>query len=487
MTSTATCASPTTATSNTITMTVNPLPEAPTSVSATPSTINLGDNTTLTYTGGSGSTFNWYTGSCEGTLAGTGNSLIVSPTSTTTYYGAWTNGCGTSSCQSVTVTVNGATTYTVSGYLKYSNTAQTAMNGVTINLKLAGVTVATTTTSATGYYEFTGIANGNYTVSPNVALTWGSVSSMDVTIYKKHIGSIALLTGLKLTSGDVNASGLPINSIDMTLILQRIATIISSFSAGNWAYSDNEVTVAGANVSKDIQTICYGDANTSYFGGTKDLQLINIQNNGVILVENGEYFEIPVLLNNTIEDLASITLSIPFNTNEFEITEVTMINNGNDMFYHINDGVLRIMYSTLNPTYFNQNDNLLIIKGYIKELNSETNISNEIYGEFGDFSDNVINNIEFLMPSLKPLNGINVNEISDEVFVYPNPANTYINIANVENSKIEIIDAVGKILISQQADKYSARINIENLTIGTYIIRISKNNSIVVKKFTVIK
>ena len=87
-------------------ITVNPLPTAPTSVSASPNPIIAGNNTVLSYSGGSGDTFTWFTGSCGGTAVGTGQDLSVSPASTTTYYGGWSNGCGNSACQSVTVTVN---------------------------------------------------------------------------------------------------------------------------------------------------------------------------------------------------------------------------------------------------------------------------------------------------------------------------------------------------------------------------------------------
>ncbi len=96
-----------------VTITVNPLPQAPAAVSATSSVICIGENTQLTYSGGSGDNFYWYTSSCGGTLVGSGNNLSVSPTSTTTYYGRWENTCGSSTCESIVVTVNPLTAITL--------------------------------------------------------------------------------------------------------------------------------------------------------------------------------------------------------------------------------------------------------------------------------------------------------------------------------------------------------------------------------------
>ena len=75
-----------------VTVTVTALPTAPTSASVSPTTICAGDtgNITLTATGGSGDTLKWYSGSCGGTLVGTGTPLsIAKPGSTTTYYARW--------------------------------------------------------------------------------------------------------------------------------------------------------------------------------------------------------------------------------------------------------------------------------------------------------------------------------------------------------------------------------------------------------------
>ena len=92
----------------TVTVTVNTLSTAPTGVTGT-TTICSGTSTTLTVDGGSkgtGAITQWFTGSCGGTAAGTGDAINVTPASTTTYYVRYSGTCNTTTCASVTVTVN---------------------------------------------------------------------------------------------------------------------------------------------------------------------------------------------------------------------------------------------------------------------------------------------------------------------------------------------------------------------------------------------
>ena len=96
-------------TSSSFTVNVNTNSTAPTSITATPNPICSGNSTTLTVNGGSlgtGATWNWYTGSCGGTLVGTGSSISVSPSTTTTYFVRAEGTCNTTTCATVTVTVN---------------------------------------------------------------------------------------------------------------------------------------------------------------------------------------------------------------------------------------------------------------------------------------------------------------------------------------------------------------------------------------------
>ena len=104
----------------TTTITINTLSIAPTGASASPTslcgagTVNL---SVIAPTGslGTGSSFKWYTGSCGGTLIGTGPSLSnVALAGTTIYYVRAEGSCNTTTCASITVMVNVASTVSIS-------------------------------------------------------------------------------------------------------------------------------------------------------------------------------------------------------------------------------------------------------------------------------------------------------------------------------------------------------------------------------------
>jgi hypothetical protein len=82
---------------------------APTGASAVQSSICTGGSTNISVTGGSlgtNASWKWYVGGCgNGTSIGTGATINVNPTQTTTYYVRAEGDCGTTSCASVTVTV----------------------------------------------------------------------------------------------------------------------------------------------------------------------------------------------------------------------------------------------------------------------------------------------------------------------------------------------------------------------------------------------
>jgi len=91
--------------------------------------------------------------------------------------------------------------------------------------------------------------------------------------------------------------------------------------------------------------------------------------------------------------------------------------------------------------------------------------------------------VDTLIPGLST--GINSPTTANEFLIYPNPANDYFYIEgnSIKSAQIEIINSVGKLVLTQQflpSQKY--RINIKDLKVGTYFVRIEIEGSSVSKK-----
>jgi len=121
---------------------------------------NDNGNIILTATGGSGTTLEWFSGACGGTLIGTGNNLsVASPSVSTSYFARWTSSCGSSPCIQLDVNVptalnatitagnilchGGSTTLTVNatggtGNLQYSLNGGTYQSSNTFTVNVSG-------------------------------------------------------------------------------------------------------------------------------------------------------------------------------------------------------------------------------------------------------------------------------------------------------------------------------------------------------------
>ncbi|MCC6288671.1 MAG: T9SS type A sorting domain-containing protein [Chitinophagaceae bacterium] len=121
---------------------------APTSITRSPATGSIcpGNAITLTRNGGSAGTnavWMWYTGSCGGTAIGTGNSIVVYPTATTTYYVRAEGDCNITTCASITLTVTTCSVLPVD-FLQFNAVQQS--DAVDLNWKIL-------TSEQIGYFD----------------------------------------------------------------------------------------------------------------------------------------------------------------------------------------------------------------------------------------------------------------------------------------------------------------------------------------------
>jgi hypothetical protein len=146
----------------------------PQTISATATSVCYGSSTTLTVVGntGTGGVWKWYKNGCgSGTCAGTGASLTVSPTSTTTYFVRSEGGsCGITACLSITINVTPLPS------------KPSSITGPTTGL--CGLQNVTYTTS-----NCTGATSYQWTVPAGVAIVSGQGTASITVNYSSTIGN----------------------------------------------------------------------------------------------------------------------------------------------------------------------------------------------------------------------------------------------------------------------------------------------------------
>ena len=82
--------------------------------------------------------------------------------------------------------------------------------------------------------------------------------------------------------------------------------------------------------------------------------------------------------------------------------------------------------------------------------------------------------------------GVGVNNVDNNVSIYPNPATEVLNVnANSNIQSVEVMNIMGQTIQSINANDNYTQINISNLANGVYMLRVNTENGVINQKFTV--
>lgn len=256
----------------------------------------------------------------------------------------------------------------VVGTVTYANALMTHLSNVNVKLKSGALVVMQTTTNSNGYYQFTNVDPGSYTLEVTSTKAWGGVNSTDALIIMRHFVGLSPLTGIRLKAGDVDAST-NVNSVDALYVQRRSVGLLNSFPAGDWTFEQASVSVDGFNtVTKNISGLCYGDVNASYTPPAKVYPAINLENEDKIVDKPAEYYLIAVRVKETLE-IGAVTLSLKI-PGGIKVLGVSVPQAGEDGFsfpvgslvYNIIDDQLLISWCSVTPQRLSPGDELLTIE-----------------------------------------------------------------------------------------------------------------------------
>ncbi len=241
----------------TVTVTVSALSTAPTGATGTTSVCS-GGSTTLTVAGGfkgSGAVTQWFTGSCGGTSAGTGDAITVSPAVTTTYYVRYSSSCNTTACATVTVTVFNAVVATCS------------TNNTSLYFGFAGDQSATIKATATG-----GTAPYSVSITMNRPMNCNVITSSGDELWAgvggTNSNNVCPASGpglIPVSTGNVAVSG-GFYSVNVTLMQDAVFTATITDANGCVAtctvsvYAEDARCFAGNSGNAKVR-ICHTTGN----------------------------------------------------------------------------------------------------------------------------------------------------------------------------------------------------------------------------------
>ena len=283
-----------------VTVTIKTSSTAPTGINVSPNNICPGQSTTLTVQGGSlgsGAVWRWYTGSCGGTLVGTGASINVSPATTTTYYVRAEGDCNTTTCASVSVTV------------KTQSTAPTGISTDNNNFCPGGSANLTVTGGSLG----TGATWRWYTVSCG-GTSVGSGASISVS-------PIVTTTYYVRAEGDCNTTTCATTTI--TVKTASVAPTSATVNNNNFcpgAFPNITLSYVGGTLGTGAVVRWYSDAGLTTLVGTGQNLII-----AAPAVTTTYYVRFEGDCNNTTT--ASVTVTV-----KTQSTDPTGVTNDNTNF-----------------------------------------------------------------------------------------------------------------------------------------------------------
>ena len=177
-------------------------------------------------------------------------------------------------------------THTISGTLNYYDGVKTISNATVILEDDLGNQLDVTTTNSSGYYEFTGLADGNdyvVRIEKEDNIVANGVNVLDLTSIVNHIIMAEpepLDSIFKKISADVNEDEL-INVLDLTNIVNYIIGSSSALPSGNWKFYSSDIipteenylseetertytNLSGNMTGEDFVGIKMGDVNDSW-------------------------------------------------------------------------------------------------------------------------------------------------------------------------------------------------------------------------------
>ena len=233
--------------------------------------------------------------------------------------------------------------------------------------------------------------------------------------------------------------------------------------AGDWVDYELDTPVEIDN-TQNLWIIMYNEGTIAYpaSGCTKTADA----NGRWISEDNVEWFDVAAFGLNYTWMLRGIVNNPNGGGNLVAPTEFNV--------YRNNQVITTVPYDgSVNYTYF---DNVAAGNYTYKVSAVYSNTCESDYALTPDESQNYVE-----------VNVTSVTDINDEVALYPNPTNGMVTIEAAGMNHIAVVNALGQVVYSADVNTDMTQLNLGQFNAGIYMVRISTENGVGVKRVTVVK
>jgi hypothetical protein len=379
-------------------------------------------------------------------------------------------------------------------YVMYNVTASDATpNGTTVDLNIV---------SAQG--DYTCDATHTITVGqpPEISIGDGTESSSYYPFYTYYENnkSQMLYLGSELGAGEINIQEM---AFDFTTIGSE--TEVQNLSI---KFIETAITEVGSSYEDDATGTEVYSSTTYTMPTTTGWHIFDIadyvfdatNNNLLIQItwgDNGAW-------SSPAYEVACTSTAFNSVTYGYSDSETPPVYDGNSasrpniMLYIEGEGTGIIYTATFNVTAEGTPiPNASVMVGTLETIADESGVSiynliegNYYYSVYVDGYD-PIENVPFVVDENEIIDvdmvvGIE-NSLSQNVHIYPNPANNqlYIEMNNISNAVVSMIDLSGKTIINQMLSNNSNTIDLSGISAGVYLVNIRTNNDNLIQKLII--
>jgi hypothetical protein len=485
------------------------------------------NSTVLTLSGETGTIQTWQY-STNGTVwtdipASTNASYTAVDLTTDTWYRAVVKSgpCEPVNSEPTQITMN--TNFKISGLAQYENNPKTPLDGLKITLKKDGIPQGSYTTGTTGYYEFTGLANGNYSIEVSTAhpggqwQTWGGVNNTDAQLVYNHYNNIVLLPvnpPVVRIAASVKTPHPTIDNADYIAIRQVAKfgwgpAASPYFDIPKWVFSSvdplsiNNIQLNCANVSMNIRGLCAGDVNGTFVPGAgykSALPNVELAHNGSLPLTSE--IILPVRTTHDIS-LGAMTLFLDFDPSVMEITNITMPSDKVEKpDFRVDNGTLYIGWNSQDPLIVPENGMVFLIHARLADavlsMSQPTPIGFQLnsnpLSELADVEGNVLDGAKLSITDAGKESVVEKWKDPESLVIYPNPAKDVLNIEFISGKadlmKMELISAQGITMMQFPETVVNEGwnrtvIDLHDVKSGAYLLKITCGDKVEMKKVIV--